>query len=218
VRFKSSRRLSAGSKVARTGLQPSAGASVRTISTELNGPLSNFGGRAADLIKSLIDEIGLKSEAFTSILYEDRYLHSPLVARMCIDTLSALTKAHGLDVPITIRTRRLNDSELFPRRIEHNWKNDRDREIAFREYAANLKIALEFQFGDPPHARQITISTKSGKKAYVLLDQGFGAWRPERYRDFDFRSRGESQARQLRGLDFALSMPTEGKTYIVARI
>jgi DEAD/DEAH box helicase domain-containing protein len=147
-----------------------------------------------------------------------RYLHSPLVARLCIDTLSALSKEHGPNVPITIRTRRLSESELFPRRIEHNWKSDSDREIVVREYAAGLKIALELQLGDPPHARQITISTKSGKKAYVLLDQGFGAWRPERYRDFDFRARTESQARQLKGLDFALSMPTESKTYFVARI
>jgi hypothetical protein len=136
---------------------------------------------------------------------------------MCIDTLSTLAKAHGLDVPITIRTRQLNESELFPRRIEHNWKNDRDRELVFREYAANQKVALEFQLDDPPHARQITIATRSGKKGYILLDQGFGAWRTSRFRDFDFRARAESQARQLRGLDFELSMPTESKTYIVAR-
>ncbi|MBR0878556.1 DEAD/DEAH box helicase [Bradyrhizobium liaoningense] len=218
VRFKSSHRLSNGLRVARTDLRSSAGASVRVISNELNGPISGFGQRAADTISSLIDEIGLRSEAFSSILYEDRYLHSPLVARMCIDTLSALAKAHGLNVPITVRTRGLNESELFPRRIEHNWKNDRDREIVFREYAAHRKVSLEFQLGDPPHARQITISSKSGKKAYVLLDQGFGAWRSARFRDFDFRARAESQARQLRGLDFELSMPAEGRTYIVARI
>src|SRR5258708_362931 len=43
-----------------------------------------------------------------------------------------------------------------------------------------------------------------GRKLTVLLDQGFGAWRPERNRDFDFRARGESQTRQLRGPDDAL--------------
>jgi hypothetical protein len=218
VRFKSSRRLSEGLKIARTSLQASAGASVRIVSTELNGPISHFGRRAAEFITSLIMEIGLKSDVVTSIDYEDRYLHSPLVSRMCIDTLSALSKAHGSNIPITIQTRRLSESELFPRRIEHNWKTDRDREIVFREYAASLKIALELQLGDPPHARQITITTKSGKKVYVLLDQGFGAWRPERYRDFDFRAPGEAQARQLRGLDFAVSMPAASKTYVVARI
>lgn len=199
-------------------MQSSVGASVKIVSTELNGPISHFGRRAAEFITSLIAEIGLKSEVVTSIVYEDRYLHSPLVARICIDTLSALSKAHGSNVPITIKTRRLSESELFPRRIEHNWKIDRDREVVFREYAAGLRIALELQLGDPPHARQITITTKSGKKVYVLLDQGFGAWRPERYRDFDFRARAESQARQLKGLDFVLSMPTESKTYIVARV
>jgi hypothetical protein len=218
VRFKSSQRLSKGSKIARTSLQSSAGASVSVVSTELNGPISSFGRRAADIIVSLIAEIGLKSEIITSVVYEDRYLHSPLVARMCIDTLSALSKARGPNVPITICTRRLNESELFPRRIEHNWKSDRDREIVFREYATILKVGLELQLGDPPHARQITMSTESGKKVYVLLDQGFGAWRSERYRDFDFRARAESQARQLKGLDFALSLPTESKTYLVARV
>ena len=218
VRFNSSCRLSEGVKIARTSLQSSVGASVKIVSTELNGPISHFGRRAAEFITSLIAEIGLKSEVVTSIVYEDRYLHSPLVARICIDTLSALSKAHGSNVPITIKTRRLSESELFPRRIEHNWKIDRDREVVFREYAAGLRIALELQLGDPPHARQITITTKSGKKVYVLLDQGFGAWRPERYRDFDFRARAESQARQLKGLDFVLSMPTESKTYIVARV
>ena len=50
------------------------------------------------------------------------------------------------DYPCVRLSRRLNESELFPRRIEHNWKSDRDREIVFREYAANLKIALDFQF------------------------------------------------------------------------
>jgi DEAD/DEAH box helicase domain-containing protein len=217
VRFKSSRRLSKGQKIAHTSLKSSAGASVRIVSAELNGPFSQFGRRAADLIASLTTEIGLTTEAITSIVYEDRYLHSPLVARMCIDTLSALSKMHGPNVQITIRTRRLNESELLPRRIEHNWKFDRDREIVFREYAASQGIALDFQIGDPPHARQMTVSTSSGRKVLVLFDQGFGPWRSERIRDFDFRARAESQARQLRGLDFALSMPKENKTYIVAK-
>ena len=217
VRFKSSQRLSKGSKIARTSLQSSAGASVSIVSTELNGPISSFGRRAADIIASLITEIGLKSETINSVVYEDRYLHSPLVVRMCIDTLSALSKAHGPNVPITIFTRRLNESELLPRRIEHNWKSDRDREIVFRDYAASLKLALELQIGDLPHARQITLATQSGKRIHILLDQGFGAWRPERYIDFDFRARAESQARQLKGLDFTLSMSAESKTYFVAR-
>jgi hypothetical protein len=217
VRFKSSRRLTNGLRVERADLRSSAGASVRIISKELNGPISSFGQRAADTINSLLDAIGFRSEAFSSILYEDRYLHSPLVARMCIDTLSALATSQG-SLPITIRTRQLNETDLFPRRIEHNWKNERDRETVFREYAAPRKIALDFQLGDPPHARQITISSKSGKKAYVLLDQGFGAWRSARFRDFDFRARAEFQARQLRALDFELSMPAEAATYIVARV
>jgi hypothetical protein len=81
-------------------------------------------------------------------------------------------------------------------------------------YGQQKGLKTTVVLGEPPHGRRVDIEFNDGRRARVLLDQGFGFWRTLRNLPFDFRAGAEAQARQLRGLNTILT--SYGETYFVA--
>lgn len=87
--------------------------------------------------------------------------------------------------------------DRVPYRIFNDWDHEGDREDVAQSLGEKLglDVALEVT-GNAIHGRKLELEYTDGRKALVLLDQGFGYWRivgnPPRH---DFRSAPAVQAR-----------------------
>jgi hypothetical protein len=156
-----------------------------------------------------------RSETILKVTYEDRYLRSPLAVRHCIDTLSALLKTSKSKPQIVISTRPLPPDARSPRKIEHDWRRPDDRAEVILAYGRTRGVSITFHETNNGHARRLLIEYENGRKVQVLFDQGFGAWRPQRPKEFDFLALPSVQVRQLLGIDMEIGTAGD-RTWIVA--
>jgi DEAD/DEAH box helicase domain-containing protein len=91
VRFEQSSAFPTGAPIPLTRLLPAPGAAVRDIGADCDGTLRGFGSRMAALIGTALAKAGAPIQArITALTYSDRYLSSPLVVRLAIDTFAPL--------------------------------------------------------------------------------------------------------------------------------
>ena len=97
--------------------------------------------------------------------------------------------------------------DRVPHRIFNDWDHEGDREdvAQFLGEKLGLDVALEVT-ESAIHGRKLELEYADGRKALVLLDQGFGYWRivgnPPRY---DFRAAPAAQASDLYRSNAAVS-------------
>ncbi len=84
-------------------------------------------------------------------------------------------------------------------------------------YGHRRGLAVTFREGSADHARQMTITFADGTVATILMDQGFGAWRTARTREFDFRRALTVQAQQLRTTESGLILVGGGTCMVFRR-
>jgi ATP-dependent helicase YprA (DUF1998 family) len=216
VRFNAAEPNWAGLEVPRDQLQPPAGAIVRHIGSELDGPMSSFGVRTARLLKDLIDKSGISGNARLSRFeYEDRYLRSPLTVRLCLGVLGGLAKAYGDAPPLTVRTSPLEFGDRPSQWLDNNWRRESDRSDVATALARSAGLVLDFQGTRAGHARRLTLSYADGSTCQILFDQGFGAWRCERGVTFGFSSSVPDQVKRLRTVETRVYLPSDAKTFVV---
>jgi DEAD/DEAH box helicase domain-containing protein len=203
-------------------LDPLPGSKFVEIRNELDGPVSNFGKLAGiAIVKALKQADAWDGSRITKITYEDRYVRSPLVLKLLIDTVTELFRISGsqsgeLDIATTqVRTEYVRSP---PFRIEHDW-NDSDvhRDVA-AAYGELSGVQVDLRVTVASHSRKITITNANGSKSRIILDQGFGAWSTQASKlvRHDFRSSASSQARSMKGLKEYLHLRGFAATYIVA--
>ena len=173
----------------------------------LEGPIAGFGERFWRCLRLLpgvaaaLAGCGMPRR----IIYTDRYLRSPLTVRLLQDTLLAFRRAANAtpgavtvevvsqDIPIAVAR--------APNGIAHDWHNSGTRDavlgilLAEAGYAATVRSVGR---GGLPHARRLSVEGDSGRLD-IVLDQGFGHWRPANAVPFDFTATPDEQARQLLG-------------------
>ncbi len=197
-------------------LKQDPGAAIVHVGSELDGPISGFGNRVARVTRMLMDKVGIDTaDVITGLDYEDRYLRSPLTVKLLVEALGALAMGAGKTVPVVIRTVPLEPREDSPRWFDSNWKREDDRAVVARLFAQTKALALEWRTGAAGHARKLTITFASGRRAQILLDQGFGPWTC-RGTSFEFRASPAEQAGQLRRLDRPVQISPGARTFLVA--
>jgi DEAD/DEAH box helicase domain-containing protein len=219
VRFEQSATTLTGTPIPIGSLVPTQGALLRDIGAECDGPLRGFGSRMAKLILDALAEAGASLQAGISALaYSDRYLSSPLVARLGLDTFAHLAKPQSANpLRLSLRIAPLRWNDFTPSRIEHDWKHEDDRTSVIDRYAARLGFKLSLT--DPqniPHSRVLTLTYANGTHADIYFDQGFGTWRPTRRTEFRFNLDRIAQLNELAQID--TSLVSSGKTYVVMQI
>ncbi|HEY3798534.1 MAG TPA: DEAD/DEAH box helicase [Caulobacteraceae bacterium] len=219
VRFETSSPVWVGAPVSLNRLREPAGAALRNVTTELDGPISSFGDRTAGLIRDLLEQAGVaKDEAVVGMAYEDRYLKSPLSLRLCIDTLGRLRGpgAGAALVPLTLRTFPVEPTDRQLQFLDGDWRVEDDRSIVAAILAKARGLAIDWRLGRPPHGRRLVLTFANGRSAEVVLDQGFGAWRSNRGSAFDFHRLAARQAVDLQAVATGVHVAPGGNTYIVA--
>lgn len=217
VEFAIGERLPVGRDVPLDALRPPAGAKVRTIVRELDGSLRTFPKRMSDMLKTALAEAGVAEGRIVEVSYSDRYLNSPLAARMAVDTLVALTGAGpGKPVVLKLNVQDVKPKDRPPAWFRDDWASSLNRTAVLEAYAEKLGLHLSTTLGRLQHGREMTIRYADGRGARIYLDQGFGAWTTPSAPRYPFSETPGRQASAMATADFLVS--SSGKTYVVAEV
>jgi replicative superfamily II helicase len=145
-----------------------------------------------------------RSGAPDSIQYSDRYLVSPLSARILYEILQSLQTVApaGASKP-RISVTAMKSDEKFPgAAIHQNWSNERVQESVLKRLLAplartNPTISL-LRRDDIPHARMMRLEWSGSKIAEITLDQGVGFTRTTTSVRHDFQAKPELQVEELK--------------------
>ena len=220
VAFTNEAALMAGDAVSLDRLQPAPGALVRPITNDLDGDLARFGKTAANLLQTALTEAGAPVEQrIVELNYSDRYLNSPLVVRLALDTFKELVRPiPGEPVSVTLNLQVLKPNDRSSRSIWDDWRAADDRLDVIGLYGRRTGLTVTSREGTPRHGRVLTITYANGSKASVLFDQGFGSWGAVGgFQSFDFHAPVAEQVNALAKANFGLR-GRAGGTYIVAQL
>jgi DEAD/DEAH box helicase domain-containing protein len=219
VRFSLNEPSWAGALVTVDNLREDPGAVVIHIGRDLDGPIGDFGAKAASKIREMLTRVGVPADvAMVALEYEDRYVRSPLTMRLLIDALRALSRGAGKAVPVTIKTIPLELKDQPPRFLDNDWKSETDRAAVVVSLAAANGLTVDWRPESAGHARRLTATLANGRRVQILFDQGLGPWRVNRGASFDFRSPPVEQASWLRRFETTIQIGSGGHTYLVAEM
>lgn len=215
VQFNAAEEKLRGVPVALDRLQPSSGAKIKTLENELNGNLGTFGRRMVQVMRTALREAGVADGAIASVTYSDRYLNSPLTARMAIETLAVLTgSAPGKSVKARLEMSSLRPKDKWSTALDDDWTKENDRQEVMLQYAGRLGLQLTTWRGKVPHGRCMEIEFAAGHSARIYMDQGFGAWEVQSPPLYPFTEGAQKQVAAMIVADPRVT--ARGPTYIAA--
>ncbi|MBD9488746.1 DEAD/DEAH box helicase [Ensifer sp. ENS11] len=206
-------------------LLPSAASKYDQIENELDRALTIFGGSMASRIRGLLEDLGIpKTTTIESIVYSDPYVKSPLVAKMFVDTVSALTKGATPRRVVELLTGdQPGNKPGMQNSISNDWRDGTIAEAVLKEYAKKKDVDVRVTFKRVAHGRYMHLRFDGGKSATIVFDQGFGAWKTagngaSSSARFDFRDSAVRQADAMSRSSAMVSKSGHGPTYLVANI
>lgn len=136
------------------------------------------------------------------VVYEDRYVRSPLHARILREILQGLLRLSGGSKfrSLELKTTASSDAGT-PRQVEHDWKNERLQESVLKQYLRvitdRVQVIVAKRHG-LEHARRMTMLWSSKRrKAVLYLDHGVGFLRVGSTHAFDFNLKPLEQAEAI---------------------
>ncbi|MBF0449993.1 MAG: DEAD/DEAH box helicase [Candidatus Magnetomorum sp.] len=180
------------------------------IANELNGSVNQFGQKAWQLILSKTPAIKRQlnsKQPLKKIIYNDRYLFSPLVFILLKKMLKELQSFQGgmrNQTRIEIHTQRLNTRNKTPFLINHDWCFADDRKTVFESILQldNQPLIVEKAKKDIPHARSLDLIWSETIQFTICLDQGMGYWTTSSRVPFQFDQSPQDQIKRLETMDF----------------
>lgn len=214
--------ISTGETLDLGALRPRPSAVVVQFTTEADGPSMNFGERFVGLVTAPLRRVGgWRAGHLTGIKYYDRYVRSPYAVHLVLHALASLAKhlgQPGVRVPVELVTApvRQDEPERWVSQAVHDWQDDEIRAQVTSAFATRLDLKPTVIMRQDRHARQIDLHYDDGAVITLLLDQGFGCWRPPKgiRLPFDFAASVPKQAGALAGLNCMIAGPSE-PSYIV---
>jgi hypothetical protein len=198
-------------------LLPPSGTQYLELNDELDGSLLGFGERFAKLLLPRIQAVG-GGGALASIAYNDRYLQTPLTARLLTEAVKGLRDAMsgGEPLPIHIVTNPLRENERQPFAPDHDWQFGQDRDDVLIGLLEQAGFAVTLDDHDAAHGRAMALRFVSGKSVRIILDQGFGPWRAPRVARFDFGAAALKQLEKLSQFNALIAAKSLGYVVVTA--
>ncbi|QCG89137.1 DEAD/DEAH box helicase [Azospirillum sp. TSH100] len=181
------------------------------IASEMNGPAEGFGQRFWALVLERKPEIGQLLQPggkLSEVVYQDRYLFSPLPVRLLCEVLkpiAATGRAGEVDVLVRTRARRSSDYASVPFQLRDDWAFTEHRDDVVKAALARLALRGRIETGqnrDLPHERTLLLRWDNGGELKIHLDQGFGHWDTIRPASFPFTANPEAQSQTLLEMRF----------------
>lgn len=201
-------------------LMPLPSAKMIQITNELDRAVTLFGRAMADKIRGALSELGYGKEAeIVSVSYSDPFVRSPLVAKLLIDTVSALYSNTNQQRTLHLATRTPESGERsLPWRTFDDWREANVMTAVTQAYASLKRIDLTVSPGNVPHGRYMKIEFADRPSATIVLDQGFGPWSVSsigQQSRHDFKASATRQAEEMAKQSAMLSRRGVGSTYLV---
>ncbi|MEO1999426.1 MAG: hypothetical protein ABGZ17_29625, partial [Planctomycetaceae bacterium] len=197
--------------------------SVFSANGELDGSVSEFGKRFWEQLTGVSPWLkeGMESGPPRSVEYTDRYLKSPLSARLLYEVLQQLVSGENSATQTTqVRLNTMKATEKQTgRHLHHNWSNYRVQESTLKSIFRSLgKPSIRLLARDKlAHARCMRIEWRNGLSAAITLDQGMGFARCVGTVDHHFRDAPELQANALISCAFAIQQSDHKVPFYVMR-
>ncbi|MDP4835774.1 MAG: DEAD/DEAH box helicase [Burkholderiales bacterium] len=164
-----------------------SGLRVFEICDQLNGPGSGFGNRFWSLLAAGNAESVIPPDAApVEIIYEDRYLSSPIACGILVDVISALKVMYERrgdwgSVAISIYTMHMPEQKIRLRAPgwDSDWTSSEDRDSALNaafEYCGMDAKVISMEKRNVMHGRRMTIRLSNKREIVVWLDQGWSYW------------------------------------------
>ena len=192
-------------------LQPN-NCKVLFVDGDFDGQITSFGEKfwnATASVSPLLKDL-LADGAPSKIVYTDRYLRSPLTARLLHEIISyAVPKPSDMVLDIATTWKR-------PDRTSNSIRGDWDEssaqkkclETLFGDYQVSIRIPSDFRVLD--HARKLSLYWPDGSGIMLVLDQGVGFLNEKGRVPFDFNLSPSKQAKDLKGKKFEVSQSGRG--------
>jgi DEAD/DEAH box helicase domain-containing protein len=186
-----------------------ARAHLLKVTNEADGPIESFGSRFWTFVLGGKPEIGQLVKAGTpaQVIYQDRYLFSPLTVRLIQEILRPLAPKKDERANVMIRTQaaKAGLAASGPRLLVHDWESAPHRDHVLRAMVERLGFVCRLEtrrIQELPHDRTLQIQWQGGGNVVLHLDQGLGFWNARQRLPFPFTARPEAQGAELAGLRF----------------
>jgi hypothetical protein len=171
------------------------------INRELDGDISNIGTSFWTLLES--ESIWLKrcleSGQPHKIEYCDRYIRSPLAARVLFEILRRFSSTSSIQSQLSIRTTQSQQYQIG-QALYHDWRDAGAQQSVLEHlFKSNFKVSVTV-YPKPPnlsHSRYLSMAWANGVRVDINLDQGVGFYRTKAYIPFDFSTPSDVQAQKL---------------------
>ncbi len=205
------------------------------VTNECDGILSGFGRRFWNHILSssstVANALKKADDPIVAVSYSDRYLLSPLSARLITEILKGLKDQVGTsrwaveDVSILSLSEPSSAARGWPNQLKHNWPEQADRLGVMNLMLHRVGISSKIETFDKrniEHGRVLSVKFTSGKIAEIRLDQGVGYWEVSsphfQNKKFDFNRSPAEQCSALLALDVRVEGQTSGSNPVFLRL
>lgn len=162
-----------------------------SLSTELNGPIAQFGRRFWAELEKANEETAalLKNNQITRVYYTDRYIQNPAALVLLGSIMNQLKPRLSGHAQVAINTL-FKAKEKPGFKAAHDWANEDDFQGFAEQWFTTLMgkpvdVTLNYSNRDIPHHRKLLVEFDNGKALKIRFDQGMGYWsiqfRPDSY-------------------------------------
>ena len=184
-------------------LRPEGSVEEIRISDEVDGPIEGFGERFWATLEERSQLIGnLLREGVKSIEYTDRFVRSPLIARLLYEVCKALSARQetGTRIAARILTSYPRRNLPQPNAMDHDWTDARTASSVMKTTLSKAGVEARINhetYRKVPHYRELRLHRANGDVVWIRLDQGFGSWRTRETVSFPFEARESVQSDSL---------------------
>ncbi len=199
-------------------------ASQLQLTNELDGSIQDFGHGFWQAVLGTASDVRARfkqGQRLVEVRYSDRYIVSPLVARLLNEAIHELKSFPGLidnETRIVVRTTFPRARDSRPRRILHNWIHQSDARTVIEGLLCDLEAQVDVDNqGRPaevPHHRELTLRWQDGTSCWLRPDHGFGFWKAPEKPAFDFDEEPSKQVEALNRKQFKIAAGQSHPTII----
>lgn len=154
------------------------------------------------------------------VVYQDRYVRSPLVARLLLEILAHVASICGdalSETRFRIVTTPPTKSRFRPQSVEDDWETPREAKNAIERLFASRSLELQVahrKTKQVPHERTFRVAWENGRSWTCHLDHGFGFLRSQGRVPHHFDASAERQAKTLASAKFEVTSMGRGIAYV----
>ena len=178
------------------------------VSTQLNGTIADVGRKFWDALFEVSNWLNETVSAISpsQISYVDRYIRTPLHARVLYEILQALVEPSKRSAVVLEIQTVSGSSDRRPNYFHDNWSTDRDQSTVLRELFSEFKLNLQVHRRTDAlrHARFLTLKWSDGRSVEINLDQGVGFLKSTTRITHNFQLNSLSQAREIKNAKFSV--------------